>query len=74
MEKFSEWERTKDLGLDLEISRTLLGQVSALLHMGDEKKAWSLFDRYANDESGRVRREIKKRLSRCKFYQAVRRR
>jgi hypothetical protein len=73
-EKFREWKRTKSLGLGQDISRALLGQVSALLHMGDEKKAWSLFNRYGEDKDGEIRREIKRRLAKCKFYQALKRR
>ena len=71
-EKFREWKQSKDPGLGTDIARTLLYQVSALLHMGDEKKAWSMFKRYGHDNSGKIRTELKKSLADCKFYQALR--
>ena len=42
-----------------------------LLFIGEEKNAWSVFDKYIDD--GETRREINKRLAGCKYYQALRR-
>lgn len=68
-EKYQEQTAKKDVSLDLH--RTVLSYVADLLHIGEEKKAWETFNKYGNDSDGKVRKEIKRRLASCKFYQAL---
>jgi hypothetical protein len=73
-EKYEEFERTGDLGLDLDIRRAALAHMVDLLYIGEEEKAWTIFDKYVDDPKGETRREIKKRLGKCKFYQMLKKR
>ncbi|HMO79973.1 MAG TPA: hypothetical protein PKD24_04210 [Pyrinomonadaceae bacterium] len=73
-EKFNELKRTGDIGLSLDIRRSALAHMVDLLYVGEEKRAWEVFDKYIADPKGETRREIKKRLAGCKFYQALKRR
>lgn len=71
-EKFEEWTKTRDLALQLELHRTVLEHVVELLHIGDERRAWVTFEKFADVVDNDDRREIKKRLAECKFYIALR--
>lgn len=73
-EKYEELQRTGDVGLGLDIHRSALAHMVDLLFIGEERRAWSVFDKYIDDPKGETRREIDKRLAGCKFYQSLKRR
>lgn len=62
-----------ETGDELRVHRTVLALVVDLLHIGEEKRAWRIFKKYAGDHTGAIRREINKRLAGCKFYQTLKR-
>lgn len=73
-EKHDELQRTGDVGLSLDIRRSALAHIVDLLFIGEERKAWKVFDKYIDDPKGETRREINRRLAGCKFYQSLKRR
>lgn len=73
-EKYDELQHTGDVGLGTDIRRSALAHMVDLLFIGEERKAWRVFDKYIADPKGETRREIKKRLAGCKFYQLLKRR
>ena len=73
-EKFQEFKRTGDLTVEVELSRLVLSGVVDLLHIGEEKKAWEIHKKYGDDSDGKTLHEMRKRLSNCKFYQALHKR
>jgi hypothetical protein len=70
-DKFQEFQQTGDLTTKLDLHRSVLSYVVDLFHIGEERKAWEIFDKYGDDADGKIRREMRKRLSQCKFYQAL---
>lgn len=72
-EKSLELMRTGDVGLSLDIRRSALAHMVDLLFIGEEQKAWRVFEKYIDDPDGTTRREIKRRLGSCKFYRALKR-
>ena len=72
--EFKKWKSTRDLQTRYELDRSLRSYVADLLHIGAEQKAWAVFKRYGDDSDGKERKEIKRRLAGCKFYQALRQR
>jgi hypothetical protein len=73
-EKSAELARTGDVGLGLDIRRSALAHMADLLFVGEEQRAWNIFEKYISESKGETRREIKKRLASCKFYQSLKRR
>jgi hypothetical protein len=71
-EKSQEFKATGDGGLGEDVRRSALAHMVDLLYIGEERRAWAVFDTYVDDPNGETRREIKKRLEGCKFYQAMR--
>ncbi len=72
-EKLSEAKRTGDTVSRLDIRRSALAHMVDLLYVGEEERAWDIFEKYVPDSKGETRSEIKKKLSRCKFYQELKR-
>ncbi len=78
-EKLNRFERSKETEnqeyktLKLDYNRRFLDHVVDILYLGDDKKAWKIFDKYYNgyNEKEKVRAEIKNRLRQSKFYQAL---
>ena len=70
-EKYQELKAKNDLTTEFDLHRTVLSYVADLLHIGEEKKAWRVFNKYGNDADGKVRKEIRRRLASCEFYQAL---
>jgi hypothetical protein len=68
-EKQDELVKNDDPVLRYELYRSALSYVVDLLHLGEEHKAWKSFKRYIDDE--KVRRELKRRLSHCAYYNAL---
>lgn len=52
--------------------RLALDHTANLIHIGEEKKAREIFEKYIDDENGEIRKELDHRLSQCEFYQALR--
>ena len=73
-EKSEALKRSGEIRYALDFHRSALAHVVGLLYIGEEKRAWAVFDTYVDDSKGDIRREIKKRLDGCKFYQAIRQR
>ena len=73
-EKHDEYLHTKNLGLKIDIRRSALAHMVDLLFIGEERRAWWVFDKYIDDPKGETKREIRNRLRTCKFYQALKRR
>jgi hypothetical protein len=69
-EKFRQLGEPEDATIRWELTRWTLSYVADLLHLGLERKAWKIFDRYDGDLKDR--RELKRRLRSCRFYQALR--
>lgn len=72
-EKSAVLTRTGDVGLGLDIRRSALAHMVDLVFIGEEQKAWRVFEKYIDDPDGTTRREIKSRLRACKFYNALKR-
>lgn len=63
----------EDPALEYDFRRALLAHVVDLFYLGEERKAWAVFNRYsARIDSKEIRSEIKKRLKQSKFFQALR--
>ncbi|HNU06906.1 MAG TPA: hypothetical protein PKO33_04000, partial [Pyrinomonadaceae bacterium] len=63
----------QDPNLELDFRMRLLEQVASTFYLGDERRAWNTFDRYwPGSDKRKVRAEIRRRLSRSKFYRALR--
>ncbi len=73
-EKSEQFKATGDVGIGQDIRRSALAHMVDLLYIGDETRAWTVFDTYIDDPKDEIRREIKSRLKGCKFYQAMRKR
>jgi hypothetical protein len=74
-DEFEKWRSTGDLGTRLDLDRSLRGHVADLLHIGKEQRAWMMLEKYSDRRDlSQVRAEIRKRLTDCKFYQALRKR
>lgn len=76
LEKFERNEDTKNpeyLTLKLDYNRRFLDYVVDTFYLGEDTKAWKIFDKYYNgyNEKETVRAEIKNRLRQSKFYQAL---
>ncbi|MBK9153402.1 MAG: hypothetical protein IPM25_04175 [Chloracidobacterium sp.] len=70
VEKSKEFKETREINAMVELNRAVLSHVGNLLHIGEEAEAWSTLDKYyAGNDLAKARREFKRRLSRCKFYQ-----
>ncbi len=69
-DKSAEFQKTGDLGIKLELVRMTLSYVADLLHVGAEKKAWTIFDKYSGNKMEKT--EILSRLAGCKFYRSIR--
>lgn len=72
-EKYDEYRHSKDLSLGTDIRRSALAHMVDLLFIGEELRAWQVFDKYIDDPDGKTRREVRKRLAACKFYQELKR-
>ncbi len=72
-EKSAELDRTGDIGLRLDIRRSALAHLVDLLFIGEDQRAWRVFEKYIDDPNGATRREINRRLRACKFYNALKR-
>ena len=72
-EKYPKLKESGKLSADVDFYRNVLSHVADLLHMGEEKKAWKFFDEFYDDSSGKARKELKGRLSACRYYQALQR-
>lgn len=70
-DKYSEWKSTKDVGITLDLHRSIVAHIADLLHVGEDKKAWSLFEKYSGVVNAEDRRELKKSLRQCKAYNAL---
>jgi hypothetical protein len=70
-EKYAEWKSTKDVGLALELHRSVVAHAADLLHVGEERQAWNLFEKYSGVVDGDDKRELKKILRHCKAYNAL---
>lgn len=70
-EKYSEWKLSKDLGLQVDLRRSLIAHVADLLHVGEDRKAWSLFTRYSEVVDTEDKGELQLRLSKCKAYKIL---
>lgn len=72
-EKDEERRQTKSISIQADVQRALRAYVVDLLYVGEEKRAWQTFDKYADDSAKEVRGEIKRILRSCKFYQQLKR-
>ena len=70
-DKYSEWKSTKDVGIALDLHRSIVAHIADLLHVGEDKKAWSLFEKYSGVVNAEDRRELKKSLRQCKAYNTL---
>lgn len=66
-----EFEETKNVGTESDLRRSVISHVADLIHVGEERKAWNLFNAYRGIVDEQDRREIKKRLANCKFYRVL---
>lgn len=71
VEKYSEWRSTNDASLAHDLHRSVVAHIADLLHVGEERKAWSLFEKYSGIVDAVDRRELKKRLRHCKAYSSL---
>lgn len=70
-EKYSEWRKTKDVAIELDLRRSLIAHVADLLHVGEEQKAWAQFRLYPELLDASDRKELTKRLRECRAYRAL---
>lgn len=69
--KHEELKKTKDISTEYDLRRSLIAHIADLLHIGEERKAWSLFTRFSDIVDNKDKKEIKQRLASCKFYRAL---
>lgn len=69
--KHREFRQTKDIVVQNDLRHLLLGHIAELLHIGGDAKAWSYFTRFNDIVDAEDRREMKRRLSHCKFYKIL---
>jgi hypothetical protein len=72
-EQLREFKETENIGTKFDLRRSVIAHVADMLHVGEERKAWEIFQTFKEVLDGEDRQEIKKRLASCKFYQALRR-
>lgn len=72
-ETYEKLEKEKNLGIVLDLHQNLLSHTVDLIYIGEEEKAWEIFDKYfpKNFDKEETRAEIKNRLRDSKFYQAL---
>lgn len=70
-EKYNEIKHSGESSLSFELRRSALAYTVDLLYVGEERRAWKTFEKYVDDPKGETKREIKKRLADCKFYQLL---
>lgn len=71
-EKKDEYGTLKKAEVDSLVQRNALAQTADLLFIGEEDRAWKIFDTYVFDPKGELRKEMKWDLRQSKFYQALR--
>ncbi len=71
-EKKDEYDTLKKAEVDSLVQRNALARTADLLFIGEEKRAWKIFDTYVFDPKGDLRKEMKWDLRQSKFYQALR--
>ncbi|HQZ83291.1 MAG TPA: hypothetical protein PLR83_08725 [Pyrinomonadaceae bacterium] len=71
-EKKAELGTSKETESAFSISRSALSLTADLLFIGEENRAWKIFDTYVFDPKGELRKEMKWDLRQSKFYQELR--
>ena len=72
-ETYEKLKEEENPGLEIDFKRLLLAHIVDFFYLGEEDKAWKIFDKYFVDysEKEKIRTEIKKRLRQSKFYRSL---
>lgn len=70
--QYKALQQKPDPSVEFEMNDQVLELFVQMLHIGEEKDGWAFFRKYYSDQTPELMKEIKWRLKKCEFYQALR--